>query len=155
MLFRSSFAMLFYLAFLSACAFTLQGYLLKYNPVSKVAVFKSTNPLFGALFSAIILGETEQLLHYTTLIALALVCGGILIINLLGEKRLLRARAPLNAPAAESGGAPQDGQFIADGNIPPDKPDGRSYGAPHEEQDAQDGQNDGANGEESGLSDGQ
>lgn len=151
----ASFAMLFYLAFLSACAFTLQGYLLKYNPVSKVTVFKSTNPLFGALFSAIILGETEQLLHYTTLIALALVCGGILIINLLGEKRLLRARAPLNAPAAESGGAPQDGQLIADGNIPPDKPDGRSYGAPHEEQDAQDGQNDGANGEESGQNDGQ
>lgn len=147
----ASFAMLFYLAFLSACAFTLQGYLLKYNPVSKVAVFKSTNPLFGALFSAIILGETEQLLHYTTLIALALVCGGILIINLLGEKRLLRARAPLNAPAAESGGAPQDGHFIADGNIPPDKPDGRSYGGLPEEQS---GQNDGANGEESGLSDG-
>lgn len=151
----ASFAMLFYLAFLSACAFTLQGYLLKYNPVSKVAVFKSTNPLFGALFSAIILGETEQLLHYTTLIALALVCGGILIINLLGEKRLLHAKAHLNAPAAESGGAPQDGQLIADGNIPPDKPDGRSYGAPHEEQDAQDGQNDGANGEESGQNDGQ
>lgn len=149
----ASFAMLFYLAFLSACAFTLQGYLLKYNPVSKVAVFKSTNPLFGALFSAIILGETEQLLHYTTLIALALVCGGILIINLLGDKRLLRARAPLNAPAAESGGTPQEGQFIADGNIPPDKPDGRSYGAPHEEQDAQDGQNS-QNGEESGQNDG-
>lgn len=146
----ASFAMLFYLAFLSACAFTLQGYLLKYNPVSKVAVFKSTNPLFGALFSAIILGETEQLLHYTTLIALALVCGGILIINLLGEKRLLRAKAPLNAPAAESGGAPQDGQFIADGNIPPDKPDGRSYGAPHKEQGGQNSQN----GEESGQSDG-
>lgn len=147
----ASFAMLFYLAFLSACAFTLQGYLLKYNPVSKVAVFKSTNPLFGALFSAIILGETEQLLHYTTLIALALVCGGILIINLLGEKRLLRARAPLNAPAAESGGAPQDGQFIADGNILPDKSDEKSYGGLPEEQS---GQNDGANGEESGLSDG-
>ena len=147
----ASFAMLFYLAFLSACAFTLQGYLLKYNPVSKVAVFKSTNPLFGALFSAIILGETEQLLHYTTLIALALVCGGILIINLLGEKRLLRAKAPLNAPAAESGGAPQDGQFIADGNIPPDKPDGRSYGGLPEEQSGQNSQN----GEESGQNDGQ
>lgn len=148
----ASFAMLFYLAFLSACAFTLQGYLLKYNPVSKVAVFKSTNPLFGALFSAIILGETEQLLHYTTLIALALVCGGILIINLLGEKRIFRAKTPLNAPAAESGGAPQDGQFIAEGNIPPDKSDGKSYGGLPEEQS---GQNDGANGEESGLSDGQ
>lgn len=147
----ASFAMLFYLAFLSACAFTLQGYLLKYNPVSKVAVFKSTNPLFGALFSAIILGETEQLLHYTTLIALALVCGGILIINLLGEKRLLRARAPLNAPAAESGGAPQDGQFIADGNIPPDKSDEKSYGELPEEQSGQNSQN----GEESGQNDGQ
>ena len=85
----ASFAMLFYLAFLSACAFTLQGYLLKYNPVSKVAVFKSTNPLFGAMFSAMILGETDQLLHYNTLIALALVCGGILVINLLGERRLV------------------------------------------------------------------
>lgn len=83
----ASFAMLAYLAFLSACAFTLQGYLLKYNPVSKVAVFKSTNPLFGALFSAIVLAETAQLLHYTTLIALVLVCGGILVINLLGEKK--------------------------------------------------------------------
>lgn len=147
----ASFAMLFYLAFLSACAFTLQGYLLKYNPVSKVAVFKSTNPLFGALFSAIILGETEQLLHYTTLIALALVCGGILIINLLGEKRLLRARAPLNAPAAESGGTPQDCQFIADGNIPPDKSDEKSYGELPEEQSGQNSQN----GEESGQNDGQ
>lgn len=146
----ASFAMLFYLAFLSACAFTLQGYLLKYNPVSKVAVFKSTNPLFGALFSAIILGETEQLLHYTTLIALALVCGGILIINLLGEKRIFRAKTPLNAPAAESGGAPQDGQFIADGNIPPDKSDEKSYGELPEEQSGQNSQN----GEESGQNDG-
>ncbi len=83
-----SYAMLFYLAFLSACAFTLQGYLLKYNPVSKVAVFKSTNPLFGAVFSAVILRESEQLLSPATLIALALVCGGILIINTLGERRL-------------------------------------------------------------------
>ncbi|MCD8372584.1 MAG: DMT family transporter [Clostridia bacterium] len=83
----TSFLMLFYLAFLSACAFTLQGYLLKYNPVSRIAVFKSTNPLFGAVFSAIILGESEQLLSFTTLIALALVCGGIFIINTFGEKR--------------------------------------------------------------------
>ncbi len=98
--------MLFYLAFLSACAFTLQGYLLKYNPVSKVAVFKSTNPLFGALFSAIILSETAQLLHYTTLIALALVCGGILVINLLGEKRIFR-KMPAIQEAGETS-APQE-----------------------------------------------
>lgn len=80
--------MLLYLAFLSACAFTLQGFLLKYNPVSKIAVFKSTNPLFGAVFSAIILGESDQLLSYFTLIAIVLVCLGIFIINKFGEKRL-------------------------------------------------------------------
>lgn len=79
--------MLLYLGFLSACAFTLQGFLLKYNPVSKVAVFKSTNPLFGAVFSAIILNESEQLLSVYTLIAIILVCLGIFIINKFGEPR--------------------------------------------------------------------
>ena len=79
--------MLLYLGFLSACAFTLQGFLLRYNPVSKVAVFKSTNPLFGAVFSAIILGETAQLLSWFTLLALILVCAGIFVINKFGEKR--------------------------------------------------------------------
>ncbi len=78
--------MLLYLAFLSACAFTLQGFLLRYNPVSKVAVFKSTNPLFGAVFSALILGESEQLLSYFTLAAILLVCLGIFIINKFGER---------------------------------------------------------------------
>ena len=79
--------LLIYLAFLSACAFTLQGTLLRYNPVSKVAVFKSTNPLFGALFSAIILKEYKQLFSIFTLVALLLVCCGIFIINKFGEKR--------------------------------------------------------------------
>ncbi len=79
--------MVLYLAFLSACAFTLQGFLLKYNPVSKVAVFKSTNPLFGAVFSAIFLGESDQLLSWFTLLALVLVCLGIFIINKFGERK--------------------------------------------------------------------
>ncbi len=78
--------MLLYLGFLSACAFTLQGFLLRYNPVSKVAVYKSTNPLFGAVFSAIILNESEQLLSFYTLIAIVLVCLGIFIINKFGER---------------------------------------------------------------------
>ncbi len=79
--------MLLYLGFLSACAFTLQGHLLKYNPVSRVAVYKSANPLFGALFSAVILGESDKLLSYFTLIAIILVCLGIFIINKFGEKK--------------------------------------------------------------------
>lgn len=80
--------MLLYLAFLSACAFTLQGYLLKYNPVSRVAVYKSTNPLFGAVFSAIILGESDQLLSWFALLAIVMVCLGIFIINKFGERKL-------------------------------------------------------------------
>lgn len=79
-------AELVYLAFISSCAFTLQGYLVKYNPVSKIAVYKSTNPLFGAVFSAIILNESEQLLSYTTIIAIVLVTLGIFVINKFGEK---------------------------------------------------------------------
>jgi drug/metabolite transporter (DMT)-like permease len=79
-----SYFMLFYLAIISSVAFTLQGYLLRYNPVSKVAVFKSTNPLFGAVFSAIILGESQQLLSRFTLLALVLVCAGIFVINKFG-----------------------------------------------------------------------
>lgn len=81
--------MLLYLAFISACAFTLQGFLLKYNPVSKVAVYKSSNPLFGAVFSAIILGESEQLLSWFTLLAILLVCLGIFVINRFGERKLI------------------------------------------------------------------
>ena len=76
---------LLYLAIISSVAFTLQGYLVKYNPISKIAVYKSTNPLFGAVFSAIILGESEQLLSYYTLIAIVLVCLGIFVINKFGE----------------------------------------------------------------------
>ncbi len=78
---------LFYLAIISSVAFTLQGYLMKYNPISKVAVYKSTNPMFGAVFSAIFLGESDQLLSYYTLIAIVMVCLGIFIINKFGEKR--------------------------------------------------------------------
>ena len=81
-----SYFMLLYLALISSVAFTLQGYIVKYNPISKFAVYKSTNPLFGAVFSAIILEESEQLLSYYTIIAIILVCLGIFIINKFGEK---------------------------------------------------------------------
>lgn len=80
--------MLLYLAFLSACAFTLQGFLLRFNPVSRIAVFKSANPIFGVVFSAILLGERNRLLSFNTLLALVFVCLGILIINKSGEKGL-------------------------------------------------------------------
>ena len=82
-----AYIMLLYLALISSAAFTLQGYIVKYNPVSAFAVYKSANPLFGAVFSAAILGESQQLFSYYTLIAIILVCAGIFIINKFGERR--------------------------------------------------------------------
>ena len=50
-----AFAMLFYLAVISAVAYSLWGLLLKYNPISKVAVFGFMNPVFGVMLSALLL----------------------------------------------------------------------------------------------------
>ena len=44
-----SISMLFYLAAVSAVAYSLWGILLKLNPVSKVAVFGFMNPVFGVI----------------------------------------------------------------------------------------------------------
>ena len=48
----SSFGLLFYMACISAVAYTLWGILLKYNPISRVAVFGFMNPVFGVILSA-------------------------------------------------------------------------------------------------------
>jgi drug/metabolite transporter (DMT)-like permease len=77
----SAVLMLFYLACISAVAYSLWGILLKHNPVSKVAIFGFTNPVFGVLLSAWWLGEGGKELGINALIALILVCIGILIVN--------------------------------------------------------------------------
>lgn len=73
--------MLIYLACISAVAYSLWGVLLKYNPVSKVAVFGFMNPVFGVILSAWWLNETGNDLGIKALIALVLVCIGIYIVN--------------------------------------------------------------------------
>lgn len=73
--------MLGYLALVSAVAYSLWGILLKYNPVSKVAVFGFMNPVFGVLLSALLLGETGQAAGLQSLLALLLVCLGIYLVN--------------------------------------------------------------------------
>lgn len=73
-------AMLIYLAFLSAVAYALWGILLKYNPVSKVAVFGFMNPVFGVLLSAVLLKEYGTL-SYISILSLGLVCLGIYMVN--------------------------------------------------------------------------
>ncbi len=72
--------MLIYLAFISAAAYTLWGILLKYNPVSRVAVFGFMNPVFGVILSALFLNEGDML-SFTSGLALLLVCAGIYIVN--------------------------------------------------------------------------
>lgn len=73
-------AMLVYLAMISAVAYSLWGILLKYNPVSRVAVFGFMNPVFGVILSALLLNETGSL-GSMSLAALVLVCVGIYVVN--------------------------------------------------------------------------
>lgn len=77
----SGILMLIYLAFISAVAYSLWGTLLKYNPVSKVAIFGFMNPVFGVILSAWWLGEGAKELGIKAVIALVLVCIGIYIVN--------------------------------------------------------------------------
>lgn len=83
-----NFAVLLYLALISAVAYTVWGLLLKHNPVSKVAVIGFTNPVFGVLLSALLLGETAEAFSFKNLISLVFVCLGIYIVNAkLGKKK--------------------------------------------------------------------
>ena len=74
--------LLLYLGFLSAMAYALWGILLKYNPVSKVAIYGFTNPVIGVLLSALLLGEGGQAFSVKNLLALLCVCIGIIVVNL-------------------------------------------------------------------------
>ena len=73
--------LLVYLALVSAVAYSVWSLLMKYNPVSRVSVFGFSNPVFGVLLSALLLGERSQAFGAQGLIALALVCTGILVVN--------------------------------------------------------------------------
>lgn len=75
-----SFAVLVYLAFISAVAYSLWSVLLKYNPISKVAVIGFMNPVFGVILSTFLLEESGGL-GWECLVALALICVGIVIVN--------------------------------------------------------------------------
>lgn len=77
-------ALLLYMALISAVAYTIWGILLKYNPVSKVTVFGFSNPVFGVLLSALILGEGSAF-GWRGVLALVLVSAGIFVVNFSGN----------------------------------------------------------------------
>lgn len=75
-----AFFILFYLVFVSSITFVTWGILLKYNPISKIVGYKAMEPIFGTLLSAIVLSEYHSL-GFQTIVALALVCTGITLLN--------------------------------------------------------------------------
>lgn len=74
-------ALILYMGFISAMAYTLWSRLLAANPVSRVSIFGFMTPVFGAAMSAVLLGETDAVNPLFALIALALVSAGIVIVN--------------------------------------------------------------------------
>ena len=72
-------ALMIYMAFISSTAFALYAVLMKYNPVSRIAIFSFTIPLFGAVQSALVLGEA--LFEWKNLLALILVCSGVWLVT--------------------------------------------------------------------------
>jgi drug/metabolite transporter (DMT)-like permease len=53
---------------------------LKYNPVSKVAIYGFTTPVCGAVLSSLVLNE-GTIFSMKSLVALVLVCIGIFSVN--------------------------------------------------------------------------
>lgn len=77
----AAFGILTYLSFLSALAYALWGVLLKYNPVSRVTIFSFMTPVFGVLLTALMLPDENTVRIVNLLIALALVCMGVFLLN--------------------------------------------------------------------------
>ena len=72
---------LLYLSALSAVAYSLWGVLLKYNPVSKVAIYSFTTPVFGVILSYLMLSENSNVGVINLILTLLLVSTGIFILN--------------------------------------------------------------------------
>ncbi len=68
-----------WLSFVSATAFLLWTILLKYHPVSRISVFNMLVPVFGTLWSGILLGE--DILKWQNLLSLILISFGIILVN--------------------------------------------------------------------------
>lgn len=79
--------LLLYMALISAVAYSLWSILLKYNPVSRIAVFGFMNPVLGVILSAVLLNEKNQAFSLYGLLSLVLVSAGIVIVNRSGKSR--------------------------------------------------------------------
>lgn len=71
--------LLLYMALLSSVALVIWSTLYKYNKVGNITMYNFLTPIFGAILSALLLGES--ILEVKNLVALALACTGIWIVN--------------------------------------------------------------------------
>lgn len=92
----ASTALLAYMVVLSSAAFALWATLLKYNRVGMVTVNNFLIPVFGALLSAIFLGE--DILQWRNALALAMVSAGIWWVTTEKTPSLTVASAPIQQP---------------------------------------------------------
>ena len=71
--------LLLYMALLSSVALVIWSTLYKYNKVGNITMYNFLTPIFGAILSAFLLGES--IFDVKSLIALVLACTGIWIVN--------------------------------------------------------------------------
>jgi drug/metabolite transporter (DMT)-like permease len=76
---------LVYLATLSAVAFTIWTILLRNNKVTSITVFYFLIPVSGVILSVLVLGDS--VFEWRYLVALAVVSGGILLVNMGGKRK--------------------------------------------------------------------
>lgn len=76
--------LLLYLAIVSAASFTIWTALLKYNPVSRILIFNLLIPVFGTVWSGILLGE--EIFSAENIISVVLIALGIMLVNLRDRK---------------------------------------------------------------------
>lgn len=71
--------LLLYMALITSVSLVIWSTLYKYNKVGNITIYNFLTPIFGAILSAILLGES--IFNIRSLIALTLACTGIWIVN--------------------------------------------------------------------------
>ena len=79
-----NYLLLIYLGVVSAVSFTIWTALLKYNPPSGILIFNLLIPIFGTIWSGILLGE--EIFSVYNVVSVVLITLGIVFVNLKGEK---------------------------------------------------------------------
>ena len=67
------------LSLIYSVSYVLWTVLLKYNPASSVSIYSFMTPVFGVIFSSLLLSEDGGVATLSLIIALVLVCAGIIL----------------------------------------------------------------------------